>query len=215
MKQIRLLIVDDHAIIRKGISMYLDTEPTIKIVGEAVDGRDGIRMTERLQPDVILMDLVMPVMDGIEAISYLKQHLPSPKIIVLTTFGDQDKFKAAMAAGADGFLLKDSDGKALVQAIKAVQQGEMPLHPSVTSYLVKSIDPKNKSDRDQLTRREREVLRLLTRGWSNQEVAQELGISRGTVKVYVSHILQKLSASSRTEAALMAMNEGLFASDPS
>jgi NarL family two-component system response regulator LiaR len=207
----RLLIVDDHAIVRQGVSMFLKTEPSIEIIGEAEDCQDAINQAESLRPDVILMDLVMPGGDGIKAINELKGRLPHTKIIVLTTFGDENKFKAALKAGADGYLLKDADGEALMQSIQAVQRGDMPLHPSVTPYLVKTITKPNYiNGTEQLTEREQEVLRLVAKGLSNQAVAETLHLSKGTVKVHVSNIFGKLQVNSRTEAAMLAVQLGLI-----
>ena len=215
MSQTRLLIVDDHAIVRKGILMFLKTSPSIQIIGEAEDGHDAIRKAKSLRPDVILMDLVMPGVDGIEAITELKHHLPQTKIIVLTTFSDESKFSAAMAAGADGYMLKDADGDALLQAIQAAQRGDMPLHPSVTRHLVASVKngPDIKNGTTRLTEREKEVLRLVAKGWGNQAIAQALNLSTGTVKVHVSNILGKLNVASRTEAAMSAIQTGIISLD--
>jgi DNA-binding NarL/FixJ family response regulator len=204
------MVTDDHAIVRKGILMFLDTEPSVKIVGEAGDGQEAIRKALQLKPDVILMDLVMPQGDGIEAIAELKQRLPEIKIIVLTTFDDEERVKAAMKAGADGYLLKDADGEALLQAIQIVQQGGMPLHPSITNQLVKNLTASvDTNGQTPLTDREKEVLQLVAKGLSNKAVAEELSISKGTVKVYMSNILGKLNVSSRTEAAMRAIQMGL------
>jgi len=209
--QTRLLIVDDHAIVRKGILMFLKTEPAIEIIGEAEDGHDAVRQARILQPDVILMDLVMADGDGIEAITELKQHLPEIKIIVLTTFNDESKFNAAMRAGADGYLLKDADGEALLHAIEAAKRGDLPLHPAVTRYLIRGVANSSKeANNGQLTGREQEVLSLIAKGMSNQAIAQTLQLSKGTVKVHVSNILSKLQATSRTEAAMLAIQKGLI-----
>ena len=210
MKPVRLLIVDDHALVRKGIVMYLHTEPAVQIVGEAADGQGAIRLAQKLHPDLILMDLVMPGIDGIEAITQIKRIRPDTKIIVLTTFGSLDKFEAALAAGADGYLLKDADGAVLLQAIKTIQQGGLPLHPGVTPHLMKK---KYGSEGETLTQRKQEVLRLVAKGWSNQAIARALNISQGTVKGHVSRILSKLNATSRTEAALQALKEGFISID--
>ena len=210
MNPTRVLIVDDHAIVRKGILMFLNTESSIQIVGEAEDGQDALRQAEELRPDVILMDLVMPEKDGIEATIQLKQCLPTIKIIVLTTFKDKAKIEAVMDAGADGYLLKDADGEALLQAIQSVQRGGMPLHPSVARYLVNhGAKPDMTNGHVKLTEREREVLRLVAKGMSNKAVAQALNLARGTVKVHVSNILGKLQVNSRTEAAMLAVQVGL------
>lgn len=211
MKQTRVLLVDDHVIVRKGISLFLDSEPSIKIVGEAKNGSDAVYQAMLLKPDVILMDLVMPKSDGIEAIKELKRCLPKVKIIVLTTFNDKKKVKSAMKAGAHGYLLKDADGGALLQAIRTVLSGGMPLHPSVTDSLVQDItQPRNGNGHHTLTGREEEILKLVGKGLSNKAVAQELMISEGTVKVHVSKILNKLNVKSRTKATLRAIQMGLI-----
>ena len=214
MKQIHVLIVDDHAVVRIGIQMMISTEPTIKVIGEAKDGLDAIRQVKHLQPDIVLMDLVMPQGDGTEAIVEIKRDCPNVKIIVLTTFDDDSKIKAAMEAGADGYLLKDADGEALLQAIQATQHGEMPLHPRVARHLIRGVT--NSIDVNgvgHLTEREKEILRLVAKGLSNKIVAQGLNLSEGTVKIHVSNILAKLRVSNRIEAALWAMQKGLVTSD--
>lgn len=214
MKQIRVLIVDDHAVVRIGIQMMISTEPTIKVVGEAKDGLDAIRQVKHLQPDIVLMDLVMPQGDGVEAIAEIKRDCPNVKIIVLTTFDDDIKIKAAMEAGTDGYLLKDADGEALLQAIQATQQGEMPLHPRVARQLIRGVTNSiDVNGAGHLTEREKEILQLVAKGLSNKIVAQGLNLSEGTVKIHVSNILAKLRVSSRIEAALWAMQRGLVASD--
>jgi NarL family two-component system response regulator LiaR len=210
----RVLIVDDHAVVRKGIQMFLATEPSIQVVGEAGDGREAVRKATNLQPDVILMDLVMPQGNGIQAIAKIKRRVPNVKIIVLTTFKDQARVNAAIQAGADGYLLKDADGEALLQAIHAVQQGDVPLHPHVARHLVSSITKQQDVNGiGCLTEREKEVLRLVAKGLSNKAVAQALNLCEGTVRVHVSNILGKLGASSRTEAAVRALQVGLISPD--
>lgn len=191
--------------------MLLETEPSIKVVGEAVDGQDAVREAQRLQPDVILMDLVMPDGDGIVAIAKIRAFLPEVKIIVLTTFDEEFRVKAAMDAGADGYLLKDADEDMLTQAVHAVHQGDVPLHPHVARHLVKGMSPDKGPDLNpELTEREKEVLQLVARGLSNKAIAHELSLSEGTVKVHVSNILHKLDASSRTVAAIWAMETGMI-----
>lgn len=210
MKRIRVLVVDDHTVVRKGIEMLVGTEPTIQIIGEAKDGQTAIQRAKNLRPDVILMDLVLPQADGIEAITWIKRDCPSVKIIVLTTFEDNIRINAALEAGADGYLLKDADGEALLQAIQAVQRGDMPLHPRVARYLFKAgLKPVEINGTERLTGREKEVLQLVAKGLSNKEVAHNLSLSEGTVKLHLSHILGKLSMSSRTEAAVWASQAGL------
>lgn len=211
MKSIRLLIVDDHSIVRKGIIMYLRTEATVEIVGEAASGREAIHQVELLKPDVVLMDLVMADGNGIEATQQLKRLFPNLKIIILSTFKQEEDVRAVMAAGADGYMLKDADGDALLQAIHDVQKGDMPLHPSVARYLIHRTSPSNSLPPDNLlTEREKEVLTWVARGLSNKAVANVLNLSSGTVKVHVSNILGKLHVNSRTEAAMLALQKGLI-----
>jgi DNA-binding NarL/FixJ family response regulator len=214
MKPIRVLIVDDHAVVRKGIQLLVSTESAIQIVGEAKDGRDACHQAKLLQPDLILMDLVMPHEDGIEAIAEIKRDTPNLKIIVLTTFGDDARINAALQAGADGYLLKDADGEALLQAIQAAQRGDMPLHPHVARHLFRGAGRQTGSnDMDHLTEREKEILQLVSKGLSNRDIAKNLTLSEGTVKVHVSNILNKLGVSSRTEAAIWAIQMGLVSVD--
>jgi NarL family two-component system response regulator LiaR len=211
MSQIRVLIVDDHAVVRKGIQMFLSTEPCIQAVGEAEDGQDAVRKAKSLKPDVVLMDLVMPKGDGVEAIAKIKRCVPTTKIIVLTMFKDGARINAAMQAGADGYLLKDADGDALLQAIHAVQQGDMPLHPYVTRHLVSNVtQPRDTTEMGHLTEREREVLGLVAKGLSNKAVARALNLSEGTTRIHVSNILGKLNALSRTDAAVRAVQMGII-----
>jgi DNA-binding NarL/FixJ family response regulator len=211
MNQTRVLIVDDHAVVRQGIHMFLNTVPSIQIVGEAEDVPDAVNQAKRLGPDVILMDLVFPRGDGIEAIAEIKGYNPNIKIIALTTFEDEARVRGAMEAGADGYQLKDADAEALVNAIQAVQRGDMPLHPRVTQYLVRSASrPQGLGGNNYLTVREKEVLILMARGLSNGDIARMLSLQTGTVKVHVGHILEKLGVSNRTEAAVLALQRGLI-----
>ncbi len=192
--------------------MYLRTEPTVEIVGEAASGLEAIRQVKALKPDVVLMDLVMADGDGIETTQQLKQSFPNLKIIILSTFKQEEDVRAVMAAGADGYMLKDADGDALVQAIQDVQRDNMPIHPSVARYLVQRPSQPNGLDSNgcQLTEREKEVLTWVARGLSNKAVASVLSLSSGTVKVHVSNILGKLHVASRTEAAMLALQTGLI-----
>jgi len=216
MKQIRVLIADDHAVVRKGIQMITNTEPSILVIGEARDGADAVQQTRHLDPDVVLMDLVMPHKNGIDAIAEIKQSCPNTKIIVLTTFEDDERIEAAIGSGADGYLLKDADGEFLLQAIQSVYKGDMPLHPRIARHLFKNDSAQNNTKNeaanklDPLTEREREVLQLVAKGLSNKEIAQKLHLTTGTVKVHVSHILGKLNVSRRTEAAVLAVQMGLI-----
>jgi NarL family two-component system response regulator LiaR len=208
---IRVLIADDHAIVRKGICALLDTVPGIQVVGEASDGRDAIAISRQVQPDVILMDLVMPCMDGLEATRQLASSQPNVRILVLTSFAGDDKVFPAIRAGALGYLLKDSGPEDLVQAIQQVYHGESSLHPTVARRLLRELStPHNRtSDADSLTERELEVLRLVAQGQSNREISDILTISEATVRTHVSNILSKLNLCSRTQAALYALREGL------
>jgi NarL family two-component system response regulator LiaR len=212
---IRVLVADDHAIVRKGIRALLATEPDIEVVGEAENGREAVTEVEKLRPDVILMDLVMPEMDGIEAICRITARQPEARILVLTSFAADDKVFPAIKAGALGYLLKDSSPEELVQAIHQVYRGESSLHPTIARKLLQELS--RPSERpptpEPLTEREVEVLRLVARGQSNQEIADQLVISEATVRTHVSNILSKLQLASRTQAALHALREGLASLD--
>ena len=211
MSATRVLTVDDHLVVRQGIRMLLDTDHSIQIVGEADSGQDAVRQAEALRPDVILMDLVMPNGDGIEAIADIKRSISNAKIIVFTTFGDEPRAKAAMEAGAGGYLLKDADGDALLQAIHAVRRGEMPIHARVAPHLMKNhTQGQGMRGISHLTGREKEVLQLVAQGLSNKAVAEALNLSAGTVKIHVSNILNKLNVSTRTEASVLALQSGLI-----
>lgn len=214
-KPIRVLIADDHAIIRKGLRALLATEPDIEVVGEAKDGWEAVREAERLHPDVTLMDLVMPRMDGIEAIQRITARQPDARILVLTSFAADDKVFPAIKAGALGYLLKDSSPEELVSAIHQVYHGESSLHPTIARKVLQELSrpPERSSTAESLTEREVEVLRLVARGFSNQEIAGELVISEATVRTHVSNVLSKLHLASRTQAALYALREGLASLD--
>jgi NarL family two-component system response regulator LiaR len=220
---IRVLVADDHAIVRKGICALLATETSIEVVGEAVDGQSAIEQAERLRPDVVLMDLVMPGVDGLEATRHITACQPQARILVLTSFAGVDKIMPAIKAGALGYLLKDSDPEVLVESIQQVYCGNSSLHPSVARALLdklahpegeglsSNIDLCNATGEgkvEALTEREVEVLRLVARGWSNQNIADELMISEATVRTHVSHVLAKLDLTSRTQAALYALRKG-------
>lgn len=208
---IRVLVADDHAIVRKGICALLATEPGIEVVGEARDGNDAIAAAQKLQPDVILMDLVMPEVDGLEATRQLACCQPQVRILVLTSFAGDDKIFPAIRAGALGYLLKDSGPEELVQAIQQVHRGESSLHPTVARRLLKELSSPQEPgpESECLTEREIEVLQLVAQGQSNRQVADLLTISEATVRTHVSNILSKLNLCSRTQAALYALREGL------
>jgi NarL family two-component system response regulator LiaR len=212
---IRVLIADDHAIVRKGISALLATEPGIEVVGEAEDGRQAIAEAKRLCPDVILMDLVMPVLDGIAAIQHITAKRPDTSVLVLTSYATDDRIFLAIKAGALGYLLKDSGPRELVEAIRQVHRGEPSLHPLVARKLLQELSQPSEEPPPppSLTEREVEVLRLVAQGQSNREIAQELTIKEATVRTHVSNILSKLHLASRTQAALYALREGLASLD--
>jgi NarL family two-component system response regulator LiaR len=210
-KPIRVLIVDDHAVVRKGINALLATESDIEVIGEAEDGQKAVQAYFSLGPDVLLLDLLMPNMNGIEAIKTVIKDDPNAKILVLTSFAADDHVFPAIKAGALGYLLKDTDPEELVNAIHQVYQGESSLSPSVARKVLQEISqPTNKPlIPDPLTKREIEVLQILAKGKSNREIANLLSISETTVRTHVSHILGKLHLASRTEAALYALKEGM------
>ncbi len=209
--RIRVLVVDDHVIVRRGIRAVLEPEPDIELVGEAGTGATAIAQAQALQPDVILMDLLMPGMDGVEAIRRIKAQRPEVHILVLTTFAGEEMVLSAIKAGASGYQLKDSSPEALVEAIRAVQRGEASLHPAVARKLLDEISapPKQPPAAELLTPRELEVLQYMARGFENHEIAGELAISEATVRTHVSNIMGKLHVVSRTQAALYAIKQGL------
>jgi NarL family two-component system response regulator LiaR len=203
---IRVLVADDHGVVREGLRSFLALQDDIEVVGEAGDGEEALEEVRRLAPDVALMDLVMPRMDGIEAIRHIRAESPQTRVIVLTSFVDEDKMLPAVRAGAAGYLLKDVEPQELVTAIRTVHGGAALLHPAVVAELVReATTPRD----DGLTEREREVLALIARGRANKAIAFELGVSEKTVKTHVSNILGKLNLTDRTQAALYAVREGL------
>ena len=206
----RVMIVDDHAIVREGLRTFLDMLPDLELVGEAGNGEEALAVAAKVHPDVVLMDLVMPVMDGIEAIRRLHAESPQIKVIALTSFSDDDKLYPAIKAGAAAYLLKDVGPQQLAEAIRAAARGEMHLHPEVTRRLMSGIAGGEAADPvEALTAREEEVLRCLGRGLSNKEIGAELFISEKTAKTHVSNILAKLGLMDRTQAALYAVKHGM------
>ncbi len=212
MTAIRVLIADDHAVVRQGLRTFLELQEDVEVVGDVADGEQAVAAALDLDPDVVLMDLVMPGVDGVEAIGRIAQRSPATRVIALTSFLDDDKVLPAVRAGAAGYLLKDVGPNDLVRAIRTVHEGEALLHPAVAARLMEEVaGPRLTSvqDGDPLTARERDVLAEIARGLSNKRIARELGISEATVKVHVSNVLRKLGVTDRTQAALHAVREGL------
>ena len=208
---IRVLVVDDHAIIRKGIRAVLDLVPDIDLVGEAENGKQAITLDLELTPDVILMDLMMPEMDGIACIKQIREKRPKARILVLTNFAGEDMIFPAIKAGAMGYHLKDSSPEALEEAIRQVYRGEPSLHPLIAKKVLEELHapPEDQGVYETLTKRELEVLSLIAQGLENREIASQLVVSEATIRTHVSNILGKLHLASRTQAALYALREGL------
>lgn len=212
---IRVLIADDHPLVRKGLSTLFATEPGIELIGEACDGIEVVEMARSLKPDVILLDLVMPRKSGLEAIKEIKKNDPDARILVLTSFSEDDHVFPAIKSGALGFLLKDTTHQELLKSIREVYSGESSLHPTIARKLIQEISEplEGPQAEDPLTQRELEVLRLVARGLSNREVADELVVSPRTVAAHLRSILGKLHLANRTQAALHALKEGLVSLD--
>jgi DNA-binding NarL/FixJ family response regulator len=208
---IRILIADDHSVVRQGLQMFLGLDPELEVVGEATNGAEAVRMAQELQPDVVLMDLLMPVMDGVAATAAIRRDLPDTEVLALTSVLEDQTIIGAMRAGAIGYLLKDTQSDELRRSIKAAAAGQVQLSPQVAARLVREVKPPVAPE--PLTEREREVLTLLARGKANKEIANELVIGEKTVKTHVSNILGKLGVSSRTQAALYAVRMGLVPAD--
>lgn len=208
---IRILVVDDHAIVREGLRALISGKPDMELVGEAGDGQEALLQARSLQPDVILMDLVMPHKDGIQAIREIRGENPAARILVLTSFGEDDQVFSAVKAGALGYLLKDSSPQELLEAIRCVYRGESSLHPAVARKLILGYgqDQPAEVGMDILTEREVEVLKLVAQGLSNQKIAQHLHVGEGTVRFHVGNVLGKLRLENRTQAALYALRVGL------
>jgi NarL family two-component system response regulator LiaR len=208
---IRVLLVDDHEVVREGLRSFLSLQDGLEVAGEAADGEQAVREAERLRPDVILMDLVMPRLDGVGAMRELRRRLPASRVIVLTSFADDERLLPAIQAGAAGYLLKNVAPQELARAVRAAHAGEALLDTAVAARLVEAIaTPAGAPSPERLTPREREVLALLGRGLSNKRIAHELGVAEKTVKTHVSHLLAKLGVADRTEAAVFAVRSGLL-----
>lgn len=211
MSKIKVLIADDHHVVRRGLLFFLKTQKDIDIIGEATNGKEAVKLVSELNPDVVLMDLSMPEMDGVMATKIIRETNTTVKIIILTSYGDQDHVIPALRAGASGYQLKDIEPDDLVQTIRDVLQGQSKLHPKVTSHVMAHlstpvIQPQTKLD--DLTKREKEVLNELAKGKSNKEIASALFITEKTVKTHISNILSKLQLSDRTQAAIYAVKNG-------
>lgn len=213
--KIKVLLVDDHTVVLKGLAFFLSTQEDLELVGEANNGKEALVKVGETTPDVILMDLYMPEMDGVEATAYIKKEYPNVKVIVLTSFSDQAHVLPALRAGASGYILKDVEPDQLVEAIRSAYKGNIQLHPDIANALLSQTLPVEEKEEepsiqvDVLTARENEVLQLLAKGMSNKKVASVLVITEKTVKAHVSSILSKLNLSDRTQAALYAVKNGI------
>ena len=207
MADARVLLVDDHAVVREGLRAFLELQPGMAVVGEAADGRTAVERARALQPDVVLLDLVMPELDGLVALPRILEASPSSRVVVLTSFGDEERVARAVRAGAAGYLLKDARPDEIVAAIRSAQSGEARLAPAAAASLMARFraGSPTRSALDDLTARESEVLGLIARGRSNKEIAADLRLSVKTVKTHVSNILHKLGVADRTQAALVAV----------
>jgi NarL family two-component system response regulator LiaR len=212
------MIVDDHQVVRQGLRTFLELQPDLVVVGEAGNGQEAVEMARQLQPDIVLMDLVMPVLDGIAATRQVKALGGQTQVIALTSFTEDDKVIPAIQAGASSYLLKDVSPKELVEAIRATQRGEARLHPNITRKLMAQVAAQTTSSPavtsaaaplQDLTSRELDIVRLVAQGRSNHQIAQNLVISEKTVKTHVSHILGKLDLADRTQLAIYAIKHGL------
>ncbi len=208
---IRILITDDHKVVRRGLRGFLELDPELEVVGEASNGEEAMDMARRLEPDVVLMDLLMPVMDGIEATRVIRKELPEVEVLALTSVLEDASVTGAVRAGAIGYLLKDTDAEELHRAIRGAAENRVHLAPEAAARLIREV--RAPESPEELTERETEVLRLLARGKANKQIAASLFVSEKTVKAHVSSILMKLGVQSRTQAALYAVRTGLVSVD--
>jgi len=209
---IRIVIADDHSVVRQGLRMFLGLDSELEVVGEAANGAEALRMARQLRPDVVLMDLLMPVMDGIAATAAIRSELPDTEVLALTSVLEDASVVGAVRAGAIGYLLKDTQADALCLAIKAAAAGQVQLTPRAAARLMQAVSAPESPE--ELTERETEVLRLLAQGQSNKQIARNLQIGEKTVKTHVSNILSKLGVQSRTQATLYAIRVGLVSANP-
>ncbi|HYB00422.1 MAG TPA: response regulator transcription factor [Ktedonobacteraceae bacterium] len=210
---IRIVIADDHSVVRRGLRMFLAMDPELVVVGEASNGEEAVQIARELLPDIVLMDLLMPVMDGITATAIIRKELPDTEVLALTSVLEDASVVGAVRAGAIGYLLKDTDADALCRAIKAAAAGQVQLTPQAAARLMQAVSAPESPE--ELTERETEVLRLMAQGQANKEIARSLNISEKTVKVHVSNILSKLGVQSRTQATLYAIRFGLVSASSS
>lgn len=208
---VRVLIADDHGVVRQGLRMFLSLDPELAVVGEAENGEEALLMARELKPDVVLMDLLMPVMDGVEATKAIRNELPDVEVVALTSVLEDTVVTAAVRAGAIGYLLKDSEPEELHRAIRGAADGQVQLAPAAAKRLIREV--RAPESPEALTERETEVLKLLARGRANKQIASTLFLEEKTVKGYVSSILRKLGVQSRTQAALQAVRTGLVSMD--
>lgn len=208
---IRILLTDDHKVVRQGLRMFLDLDPELEVVGEAANGEEALRLARRLKPDVVLMDLLMPVMDGIEATREIRRELPDVEVIALTSVLEDASVTGAVKAGAIGYLLKTTEEEELCRSIKAAAEGKVQLAPEAAARLMREV--RTPDNPQALSGRETDVLKLLARGQANKQIARELFITEKTVKTHVSNILRKLNVRSRTQAALHAAHVGLVSAE--
>ncbi|KPL78674.1 hypothetical protein ADN00_05320 [Ornatilinea apprima] len=215
-EKIHLLIADDHRVVREGLKAFIAPTPGFEIVGEASNGAEAVDLASRLKPDVILLDLMMPGMDGIEATQQIRQNNPNARVVIITSFMEEDRVIHAVKAGAAGYLLKDSSPLEIENAIREVVKGGSAFPSRIASILVKEINRPQEKPKDKipLTEREIEILKLIARGYSNQQIADELFLSVWTVRTYVSTVLEKLAVENRTLATLYALREGLVKLEP-
>jgi len=210
---IRILLVDDHSVVRQGLRLFLKFDPELVVVGEAADGAQALRLSRELKPDVVLMDLLMPGMDGIDATAAIRRELPDTEVLALTSVLEDASVVGAVRAGAIGYLLKDTQAEALCQAIKAAAAGQVQLTPKAAARLMQAVSARQSPEA--LTQRETEVLQLLARGQSNKQIARNLHNTEQTIKAHVRSILSKLGVQSRTQATLYAIRTGLVSANAS